>query len=104
MSVGDLSVDIAALAEPLACVVHGMDVLQLRPAADVQVVGAGPTGQMLSKALVRGGASRVVIAAPTDAKLRVAAENGVPLPPSRTASDGTLRAGRTFSSAFLAPT
>ena len=74
--IGDLDPEIAVLAEPLACVVHGLDVLQLRPAADVLVVGAGPTGQLLSQMLGRGGASRVVVAAPTEAKLQVAMANG----------------------------
>ncbi|MGX1695300.1 zinc-dependent alcohol dehydrogenase family protein [Microbacterium keratanolyticum] len=74
--IGDLSPEIAVLAEPLACVIHGMDVLQLRPAADVLVVGAGPTGQLLTQTLVRGGASRVVVAAPTEAKLGVARRHG----------------------------
>jgi D-arabinitol dehydrogenase (NADP+) len=74
--IGDLDPETAVLAEPLACVVHGMDVLQLRPAADVLVVGAGPTGQLLSQMLARGGASRVVVAAPTEAKLDVARANG----------------------------
>jgi D-arabinitol dehydrogenase (NADP+) len=74
--IGDLPTDVAVLAEPLACVIHGMDVLQLRPAADVLVVGAGPTGQLLTQMLVRGGASRVVVAAPTEAKLAVARRHG----------------------------
>lgn len=75
--IGDLDVETAVLAEPLACVIHGMDVLRLKPASDVLIVGAGPTGQLLSQALRHGGASRVVLAAPTKAKLDVAARNGV---------------------------
>ena len=39
------------LAEPTACVVHGMDVLALRPGSDVLVFGAGPTGLMLTQLL-----------------------------------------------------
>lgn len=74
--VGDLATEIAVLAEPLACVIHGMDVLQLTPAADTLVIGAGPTGQLLSQMLARGGASRVVVAAPTLEKLEVARHNG----------------------------
>ncbi len=74
--IGDLSPDVAVLAEPLACVIHGMDVLQLRSASDVLVVGAGPTGQLLTQMLIRGGASRVVVAAPTEAKLEVARRHG----------------------------
>ncbi|MFI7123107.1 zinc-dependent alcohol dehydrogenase family protein [Amycolatopsis sp. NPDC049868] len=76
VSIGDLDLNTAILAEPTACVVHGLDVLQLKPASDVLVIGAGPTGQILSQLLVRGGASRVTVAAPTQFKLDVAKRNG----------------------------
>lgn len=74
--VGDLELDIAILAEPTACVVHGLDVLQLKPGSDVLIIGAGPTGQILSQLIARGGASRVSVAAPTQFKLDVAKRNG----------------------------
>lgn len=74
--VDDLAPEVAVLAEPLACVIHGMDVLQFRPSADVLVIGAGPTGQLLTQMLTRGGARRVVVAAPTRFKLDVALSNG----------------------------
>jgi D-arabinitol dehydrogenase (NADP+) len=72
-----LAVTTAVLAEPLACVVHGMDVLDLRPGSDVVVLGAGPTGLLLAQALVHGGAARVTVAAPTQFKLDLARELGV---------------------------
>ena len=40
----DSTDDVAVFAEPLACVVHGMDVLDLRPGADVLMIGSGTTG------------------------------------------------------------
>ncbi|MBM9467847.1 zinc-dependent alcohol dehydrogenase family protein [Nakamurella leprariae] len=75
--IGDLDLDAAALIEPTACVVHGLDVLDLQPAADVLIIGAGPTSQILAQLIVHGGASRVTIAAPTQFKLDVAASHGV---------------------------
>jgi D-arabinitol dehydrogenase (NADP+) len=73
----DLPVDTAVLAEPLACAVHGMDVLDLKPGADVVMVGSGTTGLLLAQLLVHGGAARVTVAGPTEFKLRLAESYGV---------------------------
>lgn len=72
----DLPLDVAVVAEPLACAVHGMDVLGLRPGADVLVVGSGTTGLLLTQLLVHGGAGRVTVAAPTEFKLELARAYG----------------------------
>ncbi|KRE60387.1 zinc-dependent alcohol dehydrogenase family protein [Nostocoides sp. Soil756] len=73
----DLPAEVAVFAEPLACAVHGMDVLGLRPGADVLVVGAGTTGLLLAQLLLHGGAGRVTMAAPTAFKLALAESFGV---------------------------
>jgi D-arabinitol dehydrogenase (NADP+) len=75
--VDDLADDVAVFSEPLACAVHGMDVLGLRPGADVLMIGAGTTGLLLAQLLVHGGAGRVTVAAPTEFKLALATEYGV---------------------------
>ena len=75
-AVDDLDPEVAVFAEPLACVVHGLDVLALRPGADVLVVGAGPTGLLLSQLLGRSGAGSLTVAAPSPAKLALAARGG----------------------------
>jgi D-arabinitol dehydrogenase (NADP+) len=75
--IGDLDLDLASLIEPTACVVHGLDVLDLQPGQTVLITGAGPTSQILSQLIVQGGASRVVMAAPTQFKLDVAKSHGV---------------------------
>ena len=72
----DLDLATALLAEPTACVVHGMDILQLRPGSDVLVFGAGPTGLILTQLLRNGGAGRVTVAARTPFKLELAAALG----------------------------
>ena len=72
-----LDPDLAVLAEPLACVVHGMDVLALKTGADVLLLGAGTTGLLLAQMLLHGGAGRVTVAAPTVSKLEVAQRLGV---------------------------
>lgn len=73
----DLTDDVAVFAEPLACAVHGMDVLALKPGADVLMIGAGTTGLLLAQLLVHGGAGRVTMAAPTEFKLALATSYGV---------------------------
>ena len=75
-AVDDLDPEVAVFAEPLACVVHGLDVLALTPGADVLVVGAGPTGLLLTQMLARTGAGSVTVAAPSPAKLAIAAARG----------------------------
>jgi D-arabinitol dehydrogenase (NADP+) len=72
----DLVTERGVFAEPLACAVHGMDVLELRPGADVALVGTGPTGLLLAQLLAHGGAGRVVVAGPTPFKLELAAAFG----------------------------
>lgn len=74
--VDDLDPEVAVFAEPTACVVHGLDVLELRPGADVLVFGAGPTGLLLTQLLRAGGAGRLTVAAPTAAKLELARTGG----------------------------
>lgn len=74
--IGDLDPLVAVLAEPLACIVHGMDVLNLKVGSSVLIIGAGPTGQLLTQMVASGGAGRVVMAAPTQFKLDVAAQHG----------------------------
>jgi D-arabinitol dehydrogenase (NADP+) len=73
---GDLSPDAAVFAEPTACVVHGLDVLGMRPGSDVLVFGTGPTGLILTQLLRHSGAARVTVAGRTRFKLDIAAAGG----------------------------
>lgn len=75
--IGDLSWEAAALIEPTSCVVHGLDVLALKPGQNVLITGAGPTSQILAQLVVHGGASSVTMAAPTQYKLDLAKSHGV---------------------------
>lgn len=75
-AVDDLDPEVAVFTEPVACVVHGLDVLALPPGADVCLFGAGPTGLILASLLGRSGAGRLVVAAPTRGKLDLALARG----------------------------
>lgn len=74
--VNDLDPEVAVFAEPTACVVHGLDMLELLPGSDVLLFGAGPTGLILTQLLARSGAGRLTVAAPSKFKLDIAAARG----------------------------
>jgi L-iditol 2-dehydrogenase len=73
--------EVAACAEPLACVVHGVDALGLASASDVLVAGAGPIG-LFFVALLAAAGHRVTVVDPHARRLEIAqalgAERGVP--------------------------
>jgi D-arabinitol dehydrogenase (NADP+) len=74
--VDDLDLDTAVLAEPTACVVHGLDQLAVEPGSRVLSFGAGPTGLILAQLLARHGACDLTVAAPTAFKLEHARAAG----------------------------
>lgn len=75
--IDNLSFEEATLVEPTACVVHGMNVIDVQSGDDVLLFGAGPTGLILAQAVKHGGAGRVVVADPNQFKLDLAKEMGM---------------------------
>ncbi len=72
-----LSFDQAAFAEPTACAMHGMDMIDVQCGDDVLLFGSGPTGIILAQFLKYGGAGNLVVAAPTKFKLDLIEELGI---------------------------
>jgi L-iditol 2-dehydrogenase len=75
-----LAFDEAALAEPLACVLHGiegcdLDRLARFSAVEIIVYGAGPIGLLFTAALTRHG-HRVILADPNPSRLEVGKKLG----------------------------
>ena len=68
--------DLAVFAEPSACIAHLMDRLDPLEGCSVVVIGAGPTGVLLTQFLRTRGAAMVVLADPNDHKLDRAASLG----------------------------
>ena len=67
----NLSFDDASFAEPTACAIHGMDMIDVQSGDNILMFGSGPTGIILAQLLKYGGAGKVVVAAPTQFKLDI---------------------------------
>lgn len=66
----------AALTEPLACVVHGQDAVNIQPGDVVLVVGAGPIGVMHIMLARLRGANRIIVSDFISERLAQALEFG----------------------------
>jgi len=67
----------AALMEPLACVIHGQDLIRIRPGETVMIIGAGgPIGLMHLQLALRQGATQVIAVDLKDERLAVAERLG----------------------------
>ena len=59
-----LSLEMAALTEPLACVLNSLETCRLRPGDDLLIVGAGPMGLMHLLLARLMGAARLMVSEP----------------------------------------
>lgn len=60
-SIGDLPFEAGAFMEPLSCVLHGMERLQVEPADKIALLGAGPIGCLLLQVARLQGAAEVTV-------------------------------------------
>lgn len=74
--IGDLPVRHAALAEPLACAVHGVSKADCDPGDSVALIGAGPVGLLLLQTFRLVGAAPIVVSEPDPDRRALAAELG----------------------------
>lgn len=74
--IGELDYRTAAFAEPLGCVVNGVDQVDLTSGETVVVVGAGFIGLLLVQMLRASGAGTIVVSEPVAARRDVALEVG----------------------------
>ena len=72
----EISDTAGALLEPLACVVHGMQVLSPAPGDSILIVGAGAIGLMLLELALHSGPARVVVVERHAERLRAAGQRG----------------------------
>ena len=66
----------AALAEPLACCLHGMDQLDVKQGETVALVGMGAIGTIMLQLIKNAGAGEIVVLETNEAKKELAFELG----------------------------
>jgi L-iditol 2-dehydrogenase len=71
-----VSLEVAALAEPMSCCLHTIDLAGIRPGDRVAVVGAGTIGLILLQLARRAGATRILVSEPSPAKREIARRLG----------------------------
>ena len=71
-----LSMELAALAEPLSCCLHGMDLLDMQLGENVALVGYGAIGAMMLPLLRRAGAGKIVVLELSEARREAALAAG----------------------------
>ncbi len=86
----DLTFEAAAFAEPLACAVHGLDLLPRRLGDHYVIYGAGTMGLLLAQLGRHAGAASVSVVDTNEARLVTAASYGMPV---ATRADALPRAG-----------
>ena len=72
----DLPREIAALTEPLSCVVNGVEQAHLLPGESVAVIGAGPVGLMFLALFRAAGAGQLIVVEPTELRRDAAKRMG----------------------------
>lgn len=66
----------AAMAEPLACVLHGIDLANIKPGNSVLVIGGGTIGLLMVQMARLSGASTVILSEPVEKRRTLALELG----------------------------
>lgn len=68
--------ELAALTEPLACCLHGIDRAGIRPGENVLVIGGGTIGQLMLQLARIAGAAKVILSEPVETRRTLALELG----------------------------
>ena len=72
----DVDLELAALAEPLACCLHGIDRTGIRFGENVLVIGGGTIGQIMLQLARLAGAANVVLSEPVEKRRALAVQLG----------------------------
>jgi 2-desacetyl-2-hydroxyethyl bacteriochlorophyllide A dehydrogenase len=78
----DVSFEIGSLAEPVACALRAMDMVQVRSGDVALVQGGGTIGCLFTQLLLHGGVSRVLVSEPVAHRREIVkAVGGIPVDP-----------------------
>lgn len=72
----DVDFDVAAMAEPLACVIHGADLAEIKPGQTVAIIGSGAIGFLMMQMVKLSGASTVIMCVTNDERKKLSLELG----------------------------
>lgn len=72
----DVDFDVAAMAEPLACVIHGIDLAGIKPGQNVCVIGGGTIGLLMVQMARLSGAGSVILSEPVEIRRQIGLEVG----------------------------
>lgn len=68
--------DEAAMVEPLACAIHGIDQANIRPGVNVLVIGGGTIGLLMVQLARLSGAAKILLSEPVELRRNIALEVG----------------------------
>lgn len=71
-----VDLDAAAMMEPLACAIHGIDNLGIIPGENVLVIGGGAIGQIMVQLARLSGAAKVLLSEPVEVRQKLGLELG----------------------------
>lgn len=71
-----LSFKEAAMAEPISCCLHGIDLCNIKSGCTVLVMGGGPIGMIMMQLAKNAGAARVIMSEPVEEKREQALKLG----------------------------
>lgn len=66
----------AAMAEPIACCLHGIDLCHIKSGSSVLVMGGGPIGMIMMQLAKNAGAAKVIMSEPVEVKRDLALKLG----------------------------
>lgn len=72
----ELSFMEAAMAEPISCCLHGIDLCNIKSGDTVLVMGGGPIGMIMMQLAKNAGASKVILSEPVEEKRELAVKLG----------------------------
>ncbi len=75
----DVSFESGAMAEPLACCLHGLDLAAIKPGQTVCVVGGGAIGLIMLQLAKLSGAARLLLSEPNEKRRQAAPRLGADL-------------------------
>ena len=68
-----------AMAEPVACCLHGIDLCEIKPGSSVLVIGGGMIGLLMIQLARLSGAARVALIEPVEGKRKMGERLGADL-------------------------